>query len=147
MRRIFGTAALLAVALGAAACGADRDDSLANATTTTPVSISTVAASDEEFPANDVTESVLALDNNYIPQMLEIAAGTEVLWENNGRNVHDIIPADDPSAITWGAVQADFAPTDTYSYVFTKPGTYTYYCTIHGTATAAMFGTIIVTEP
>lgn len=147
MRRIFGTAALLAAALGVAACGADGDDILANATTTTPVSISTVAASEEEFPANGVTESVLALDNNYIPQVLEIAAGTEVLWENNGRNVHDIIPADDPTAASWGVVQADFEPTDTYSYVFTKPGTYTYYCTIHGTPTAAMFGTIIVTEP
>ncbi|MEQ1703774.1 MAG: hypothetical protein ABMA25_27015, partial [Ilumatobacteraceae bacterium] len=98
MRRILGMAALLAATLGVAACGADRDDSVANATTTTPVSISTVAASDDEFPANGTTESVLALDNNYIPQVLEIAAGTEVLWENNGRNVHDIIPADDPTA-------------------------------------------------
>ena len=147
MRRIFGTAALLVAALGFAACGADRSDSLANATTTTPVSVSTVAASDEAFPANGVVESVLALDNNYIPQVLEIAAGTEVLWENNGRNVHDVIPADDLTATSWGVLQAEFEPTDTYSYVFTKPGTYTYFCTIHGTPTAAMFGTIIVTEP
>lgn len=147
MRRFFGTAALMAATLGIAACGADRNDSVADITTTTPVSISTVAASDEAFPANGVVESVLALDNNYIPQVLEIPAGTEVLWENNGRNVHDVIPADDLTATSWGVLQAEFEPTDTYSYVFTKPGTYTYFCTIHGTPTAAMFGTIIVTEP
>jgi plastocyanin len=147
MRRILGTAVVLAAALAMAACGEDRSDSLADATTTAPVSISTVAASDEEFPANGVSESVLALDNNYIPQVLEIAAGTEVVWDNNGRNVHDVVPADDSAVGTWGVAQADFAPEATYSYVFTKPGTYTYYCTIHGTPTAAMFGTIIVTEP
>lgn len=147
MRRIFGTAALLVATLGVAACGADDGESTSAETTTTPVSVSTVAAADEEFPANGVVESVLALDNNYIPQVLEIAAGTEVLWENNGRNVHDVIPADDLTATSWGVLQAEFEPTDTYSYVFTKPGTYTYFCTIHGTPTAAMFGTIIVTEP
>lgn len=138
MRRIFGTAVLLATALGVAGCGADSDDSISAAVSTTP---------EEEFPANGITENVLALDNNYIPQVLEIAAGTEVLWENNGRNVHDVIPADDTTASTWGVLQASFEPKDTYAYVFTRPGTYTYFCSIHGTPTAAMFGTIIVTEP
>ena len=148
MRRFFGVAITALVATSVVgACGADRDDSLANATTTAPVSISTVAASAEVFPANGLIKRVLALDNNYIPQVLEVAAGTKVLWENNGRNVHDVVPADDSAAATWGVVQADFEPKATYSYVFASPGTYSYYCTIHGTSTAAMFGTIVVTEP
>jgi plastocyanin len=31
--------------------------------------------------------------------------------------------------------------------VFDTPGTYVYFCTIHGTASAGMFGTIVVTAP
>ena len=38
-------------------------------------------------------------------------------------------------------------PKATYSHVFDQPGTYAYFCTIHGTATAGMIGTIVVTEP
>ena len=130
-----------------AACAADPDDSARSAQTSSTLPVATVPRSDESFPVNGVTESVLAIDNNFLPQTLSVVAGTEVVFENNGRNVHDVVPAEDKTAGTWGVLQADFEPTDTYSHVFASPGTYTYYCTIHGTATAAMFGTIVVTAP
>jgi plastocyanin len=147
MRR-FVVAGVVIVACGVlAACGADHDDSARSAQTRSTVPVTTVARSAESFPANGVTESVLAIDNNFLPQTLSIVAGTEVVFENNGRNVHDVVPAEDKTAGAWGVLQADFEPGDTYSHVFATPGTYSYYCTIHGTATAAMFGSIVVTAP
>ena len=90
---------------------------------------------------------MLSIDNNFLPQTLTVAAGTEVEFFNNGRNDHNVVPEGDPQATTWGVLEDGFHPTDTYSYVFTTPGTYVYYCTIHGTSSAGMFGTIEVTAP
>jgi len=134
-----------------AGCATDGDDSVATTqvavTLPAVVSAETTAALAQEYPSNGIVEDVLALDNNFLPQVLTVVAGTEVVFENNGRNVHDVIPEGDLAASEWGVLQAGFEPKDTYSHVFATPGTYTYYCTIHGTPTAAMFGTIIVTAP
>lgn len=141
MRSICLVAALAFVSV-TTACGADPDDSLQALASTT-----TAAPSAVTFPPNGETMKVVALDNNFIPQKIEVKAGTEVRWENNGRNPHNVVPADDPKATTWGVLEAAFQPKATYSRVFDRPGTYVYYCTIHGTPKAAMFGTITVTEP
>ena len=138
------SAATVAVTLALTSCATDRDDSLAarQAITTT-----TIAPSAQIYPANGDIETVDALDNNFRPQVLTIRAGTAVEFVNVGRNVHNVVPADDKTATTWGVLDAGFQPKGTYTYVFTRPGTYQYYCTIHGTPTAAMFGTINVTAP
>jgi plastocyanin len=126
-----------------ASCGADPDDSL-GATTSAAAGPSRDAAS---FPANGERVTVVALDNNFLPEKAEIVAGTEVVFKNNGRNPHNVVPADDPKATTWGVLETDFMPTQSYSRVFDTPGTYVYYCTIHGSAKAGMVGSIVVTEP
>ena len=112
-----------------------------------PLSAAAQPISEVTFPANGEQADVTALDNNFVPQTITVAAGTEVVFTNNGRNPHNVLPADDPKATTWGALEADFQPKDVYSHVFDRPGTYVYYCSIHGTPTAAMYGTITVTEP
>ena len=89
-----------------------------------------------------VTVEVDALDNTFRPQDVEVQAGTEVLWTNVGRNEHDVAPAEGDDF----GVDADaFAPGDTYSFRFTEPGEYSYFCTLHGTAQAGMVGSITVT--
>lgn len=133
---------MLSVAGVLSACGADPDDSVAASTTAAPLPISDVT-----FPPNGEQAAVLALDNNFIPRDIEVVAGTEVVFTNNGRNDHNVVPADDPGATAWGVLEAGFHPTDVYSRVFDRPGTYVYFCTIHGTKKAGMFGTITVTEP
>ncbi|HQY86092.1 MAG TPA: plastocyanin/azurin family copper-binding protein [Ilumatobacteraceae bacterium] len=142
--------AMVAVLL-LAACAPDPDDSArATRSTELPGPTATVAPAAQpsgSHPANGISASVLSLDNNFLPQVLTIAAGTEVLFENNGRNDHDVTPVGDLERATWGVAPAAFAPTGTYSHVFTQPGRYEYFCTIHGTATAGMIGTIVVTEP
>lgn len=130
-----------------AGCAADSDDSRLSQQNTTTTPLVTVPPSDTEYPANGETIEVLAIDNNFKPVALTVAAGTEVVFRNNGRNDHNVVPPDDPAVATWGVLDDDFKPGDTYAHTFTKPGTYVYVCTIHGTATFGMFGTIVVTAP
>jgi plastocyanin len=125
-----------------AACGADPDDSL-GATT----SAAHGPSRDTNFPPNGQSVNVVVLDNNFVAEQTEVAAGTEVVFTNNGRNPHNVVPVDDPKATTWGVLEADFQPKARYSRVFDKPGTYNYYCTIHGSKTAGMVGRIVVTAP
>jgi len=91
---------------------------------------------------NGVIVNVAALDNHFQPESIEVAVGTEVLWENRGRNEHDVLPAD--AGEEWGVEKPAFDPGDTYGHVFTTPGTFAYYCSIHGTAKAGMIGTVVV---
>ena len=124
-------------------CGGDSQDS--EATTI------------ETVPANGEVITIQALDNSFRPFDLEIAAGTEVIFDNRGRNDHNILPdtikddagltallASDTSPTAWGVASPDFVPGDTYSHLFNVPGTYNYYCSIHGAPGAGMYGTLVV---
>lgn len=125
-------------------CGADSPES---AVTTT---IATV-------PPNGEDVTIQALDNSFRPVDFEIAAGTEVIFDNRGRNDHNILPdivtddagliallASDPSPTAWGVASPDFVPGDIYSHLFNVAGTYNYYCSIHGAPGAGMYGTLTV---
>jgi len=136
---------VVAFAVASAACGADRDDSLGVATTA-PSGVPSDGAP-ATYPSNGQTADVLSIDNTFLPQDLTVAAGTEVVFTNNGRNPHNVLPEGDEAATVWGVLEAEFLPGDVYTRVFDTPGTYVYYCSIHGTPTAAMYGTITVTEP
>ena len=124
-------------------CGGDSQDS--EATTI------------ETVPANGEVITIQALDNSFRPFDFEIAAGTEVIFDNRGRNDHNILPdtvkddagliallASDTSPTAWGVASPDFVPGDTYSHLFNVPGVYKYYCSIHGAPGAGMYGTLTV---
>jgi plastocyanin len=85
---------------------------------------------------------VSSLDNTFRPDELEVAAGTEVVWTNDGRNVHNVLPVEGDD---WGVEAGDFEPGDEYRHRFTEPGTHPYYCSLHGTTTRGMVGTVVVT--
>jgi plastocyanin len=107
-----------------------------------PASDSSSPASESSVPAGEPAPEaamVQSIDNSFRPPRLEIAAGTEVVWVNRGRHPHDI-----RSDFGFGVVADDFQPGDEYRYVFTEPGEYPYYCTIHGTETVGMIGTVVV---
>ena len=159
LRRVAAVAAF-AVLVG---CGADGDDSMRSianggapsgdaAGSTVPVVVTEVpgdTAPQETtvYAATGEVAEVLSIDNNFLPQVIEISAGTAVHWANNGRNDHDVTPAEDVTYSVWGTRADEFAPGDEYSRVFDRVGTYVYFCSIHGTATAGMFGTVVVTPP
>jgi len=142
VRAAISTVVTLTLVAALAACGADPDDSL-GATT----SAAHGPSRDTNFPPNGQSVKVVVLDNNFVAEQTEVVAGTEVVFTNNGRNPHNVVPVDDPTATTWGVLEADFQPKASYSRVFDKPGTYNYYCTIHGSKKAGMVGRIVVAAP
>ena len=70
-----------------------------------------------------------------------MAAGTEVRFVNRGRNEHD---ARSIEGDTWGVPAVDFGPGAEYTHVFDEPGTYRYYCSLHGNGEVGMVGVITV---
>lgn len=130
-------AALVAVPFTLASCGDDAPDS--------PIGAGTGSGQSGSAPVELVegeTAEVTAVDNSFSPEEAVVAAGTEVVWTNNGRNDHNIIPEDEDAE--WRVEGTEFTPGDTASYRFVEPGTYRYYCSFHGTIDAGMPGVIVV---
>jgi plastocyanin len=86
---------------------------------------------------------VKVLDNSFNDENIQIAPGTKVVWTNDGRQDHDIVPAEGEA---FGVEPDDFGPDAVYEHTFDEPGTYKYYCSLHGTPVAGMVGAIVVKE-
>lgn len=95
-----------------------------------------------EVEPTGVVVQVIALDNSFRPQVVEVAVGDEVAWQNRGMNEHNVLRVEGEG---WGVEVADFQPGAVYSHVFTEPGEYRYYCSIHGSTEVGMVGTVVVT--
>lgn len=137
--------ATIVLALAAAACSSDDTDPAASVTDET---VAETAAPADTVAPNGESVDVQALDNSFRPETIEIAAGTEVVFTNVGRNDHNVLPADvAPGEMgEWGVATEQFAPQAEYRHVFGRPGTYAYYCSIHGTPEVGMIGKIVVTD-
>jgi plastocyanin len=71
------------------------------------------------------------IDNfSFGPTEVSIPAGTTVTWTNNDDVPH--VVASDDKLFKSKPLDTD----DHFSYTFTKPGTYVYYCSIHPKMTA-----------
>jgi plastocyanin len=140
----------IAVGVLLGGCGSDSPDAASAVVVEVTDAVATTTDADDESGADDAVDAngtvvdVIARDNSFLPEEIEISAGTEIRWENRGRNDHNVLPADEASG--WGVDAEGFAPGDVYSEVFATPGTYPYYCSLHGTSDFGMIGTIVVTE-
>jgi|YNPNPStandDraft_1061719.scaffolds.fasta_scaffold205262_1 plastocyanin len=80
------------------------------------------------------TASITISGFAFVPQTIEITAGTKVVWMNNDSVVHTVTSNDrifDSGNMSRGA---------TFSFTFTQPGTYEYFCIPH----PYMKGTVVV---
>jgi plastocyanin len=76
--------------------------------------------------------SEVKIDNfTFAPQDLTVPAGTSVRWVNHDDIPHTVV-SDDKTTFKSKALDTD----DSFSYTFTKPGTYSYFCSIHPKMTA-----------
>jgi plastocyanin len=152
LQRRVAVAALtvLFAAGGVAACGGDDDGDAGglsgDAADAGDEGDGGSADGDGEVPDDVVvlegTEvSVQSLDNTFRAQNIQVQPGATVTWSNDGRNEHDVLPVEGDA---WGVDVEDFQPGATYAHTFEDPGVYDYYCSIHGTTTAGMIGTVVV---
>jgi len=79
------------------------------------------ATAGQEKPATEVK-----IDNFvFAPNTVTIAAGTTIRWTNRDDIPHNVV-AEDKS------FKSKVMDTDeSFTYTFAKPGTYTYFCSIH----------------
>jgi plastocyanin len=84
-------------------------------------------ASSAPANAEPAAASVAVKIDNFVfgPQTITVPVGATVTWTNSDDIPHTAVSSD-------GVFKSKVLDTDDkFSYTFTKPGTYAYYCTIH----------------
>jgi plastocyanin len=93
-------------------------------------------AAEPEAEAKPAPNQVFIDNFTFNPPRLTVAAGTKVTWIN-----HDDVPHTATSSARPRPFDSKTLDTDEqYSHVFSKPGTYDYFCAVH----PHMTGQIIV---
>ena len=119
-----------------------------NCSSKTTIAEITKALAPPEAPIGGV---VTMGTSSFMPTMITITAGEQVVWKNSSGYYHNVV--DDPARalnrvdVSFPSGSAAFGssllqPGTSFYHVFDKPGTYHYVCTIH--ETAGMKGTVIV---
>jgi plastocyanin len=94
-------------------------------------------AAAEPAQSSSAATAEVHIDNfTFSPAALTVAAGTRVTWINRDDVPHTVASSTRPRLLQSPTLDSD----DKFSHVFTKPGTYEYFCTVH----PKMTGTIIV---
>ncbi|MCQ4079371.1 plastocyanin/azurin family copper-binding protein [Streptomyces sp. RB6PN25] len=70
----------------------------------------------------------------FSPAVLKVKVGTTVTWTNQDGDAHTVTSAGSGGPLK----SAPLTTGATYSYTFTKPGTYAYFCSIHPFMTATV---------
>ena len=89
------------------------------------------------FARAEDPSSTVSIDNfTFSPKELKVKAGTTVTWTNHDDIAHGIASSNNAFAKS-KVIDTD----DSYSFKFTAPGTYQYFCYLHPNV---MVGSIIV---
>jgi plastocyanin len=82
--------------------------------------------------ADNPAAKQVTIDNfSFAPTTVTVPAGTEVTWVNHDDIPHTVV-SDDKSTFKSRPLDTD----EKFSFTFAKPGTYTYFCSIHPKMTA-----------
>lgn len=73
---------------------------------------------------------------NFGPAVLIVSVGTAVSWINRDNEPHTVVSADNPRLFRSAALDTG----DRFTFTFSTPGTYKYFCSIH----PHMTGTVVV---
>jgi plastocyanin len=95
-----------------------------------------------EAPDAPLTATVNLLAASFSPSSVTIKNGGTVTWTNNSGLQHNLLWDDNPPA---GVDDVDpFNAGQTRPFTFNATGTFDYHCSIHGTATSGMRGSVTV---
>jgi plastocyanin len=133
---------LMALCLSAAVMygnGRDRDERCGETFESSLMQAADQASEDHstttEKPAKKVNVIQARIENfTFRPERLTIAPGTRVTWINNDDVPHTVTA--NGKAFNSGTLDTG----DKFSFVFDKPGTYSYFCAVH----RHMTGTVVV---
>jgi len=126
-----------ALVLLAPSCG---KDSPSDSTTPLP----TVPAASIADATGKANVTVVALDNSYRPQYVKVSPGTKITFKNAGRNPHNVISV---NAGQFTDIPTDkLMPGTSGTIEIPKSGEVPYYCSLHGTPRAGMFGRIFIDD-
>jgi plastocyanin len=124
MRRLVGPLLLVAaVAIIAASCngtGPSAYGASASTAATTTAATATNAATIKGF--------------SFQPEVLKVKVGAKVTWTNDDTVAHTV------TADTTSFASGNLQPGGSFSFTFTRPGTYAYHCSIH----PSMHGSVVV---
>ncbi len=88
-------------------------------------------------PAAWADEPAINIDNfTFSPAVVTVPVGTKLKWTNRDDIPHTVTDAAEKRAFK----SAPLDTGDTFSFVFTSPGTYHYFCSLH----PHMQGTVVV---
>jgi plastocyanin len=124
MRRLVGPLLLVAaVVIIAASCngsGPSAYGASASTAATTTAATATNAATIKGF--------------SFQPDVLKVKVGAKVTWTNDDTVAHTV------TADTTSFASGNLQPGGSFSFTFTRPGTYAYHCSIH----PSMHGSVVV---
>ena len=90
-----------------------------------------LAAHQQSFAA-DPAPVAIKIDNfSFNPRTITVPVGTQVTWTNQDDIPHTVV-SDDKTTFKSHALDTD----EKFTFTFTKPGTYSYFCSIHPKMTA-----------
>lgn len=77
--------------------------------------------------AEAATQHVAMENYAYSPSSLTIQVGDTVTWTNHDQAPHNVVTTSGPASLQ----SPMLAQGESWSFTFTVPGTYSYYCTVH----------------
>jgi plastocyanin len=120
----------LALLLLLAACGGSSSPTASGGSTPTVAPTATPTPTPTPTPVPTPTastggNSVTIAGFAFSPQSLTVKVGTKVTWTNNDGVTHTVTA--DKGAFSSGPISSGTS----FSFTFTRAGTYTYFCSIH----------------
>jgi plastocyanin len=109
-----------------------------------PVFFGATARTPDGAPAAVTIRLLSSGGNRFDPETVTIPAGTTVTWswvDGFHNVVHDVL-TDGVRSLTSSGNPVE--SPQSYSFTFTTPGVYSFFCEVHGTLTTGMHGTVIV---
>ncbi|MCH9657861.1 cupredoxin domain-containing protein [archaeon] len=99
-----------------------------------PYMIATIIIEEAKEPTKVTIPTGAAMPEDgqiyYDPEIIDVAIGTTIAWDNQDSTVHTVTSGDVPEAD--GMFDSEMmAAGDIYEYTFTEPGNYNYFCIYH----------------
>lgn len=102
-----------------------------------PVPFTATATAPGGAPTEVQIRLISSGGNRFDPASVTVPVGTRVTWTWVG-GFHDV------SSTAFNGSGAPASPPQSYSLTFDTPGTYLYFCSVHGSPASGMRGTIVV---